>query len=59
MSPQQELIHDPIAYLLGELAQERRENRLLRKRQRELLASRDYWREEARTWKWGYWRCRG
>lgn len=44
---------DGVAVLLRGDAEMRAEIRRLRKRVRELEASRDRWRSEARAWKWG------
>ena len=44
---------DNVAVLLRELYAARAEMRYWRKRARDLERSRDHWRTEARTWKWG------
>lgn len=44
---------DNVALLLREVYKARAETRRWRQRAEGLERSRDYWRQEAKTWKWG------
>jgi len=44
---------DPTAYLLAEIDRVKRDNDRLRWRLRSMRCSRDFWKAEARAWRWG------